>query len=42
MYNVSIAFDLIDGEVNELEGYQFVKCHIIFDIKMGKNFRRKA
>ena len=23
-------------------GYQEVKCHLIFDIKMGENFRRKA
>jgi hypothetical protein len=23
-------------------GYQEVKCHLIFDVKMGENFRRKA
>jgi Reverse transcriptase (RNA-dependent DNA polymerase) len=23
-------------------GYQQIKCHLIFDIKMGENFRRKA
>eukprot|EP00957_Ditylum_brightwellii_P054047 4094071-Ditylum_brightwellii.AAC.1 len=23
-------------------GYQEIKCHMIFDIKMGKNFWRKA
>ena len=23
-------------------GYQFLNCHMIFDIKMGKGFRRKA
>ena len=42
MKNVRIAFDIFDGEFNDLKGYQFVECHIIFDIKMGKNFRRKA
>ena len=42
MKNVRIAFDLFDGEVNNLNGYQFVECHIIFDIKMGKNFQRKS
>jgi hypothetical protein len=23
-------------------GYQKIKCHFVFDIKMGENFRRKA
>ena len=23
-------------------GYQEIKCHMIFDIKLGENFRRKA
>jgi len=23
-------------------GYTEIKCHIIFDVKMGENFRRKA
>ena len=23
-------------------GFQRIKCHMIFDIKMGKNFRRKV
>ena len=41
MKNVRIALDRFDGEVNDLKGYQFVECHIIFDIKMGENFRRK-
>ena len=26
----------------ELTGYQQIKTHIIFDIKLGENFRRKA
>ena len=26
----------------ELIGYQQIKTHIIFDIKLGENFRRKA
>ena len=42
MKNVKIAFNIFDGEVNDLKGYQFVECHIIFDIKMGENFRRKS
>ena len=42
MKNVDIAFEAYDGDVDDLEGYQFVKCHMIFDVKMGENFRRKA
>ena len=42
MKNVRIAFDTYDGDIYDLVGYQFVKCHMIFDVKMGENFRRKA
>ena len=38
MKNIRIAFNIFDGEVNDLKGYQFVECHIIFYIKMGENF----
>jgi hypothetical protein len=40
---VKVAFELFDGEADDLPPcYQEVKCHLIFDIKMGENFRRKA
>ena len=39
---VRIDFDIFDGEINDLKGYQFVECNIIFDINMGKKFRRKS
>ena len=43
MKNVKIAFELFDGDIEDLPpNFQEVKCHIIFDIKMGENFRRKA
>lgn len=43
MRNVRIAFEAFEGEVNDIPpGYQEVKCHMIFDVKMGENFRRKA
>ena len=43
MKNVRIAFEEFDGDEKDLPpGYQYVDCHIIFDIKMGENFRRKA
>ena len=38
MKNVRISVNIFDVEVNDLKGYQFVKFHIIFDIKMGENF----
>ena len=44
MKNVRVAFEIYDGDINELtsKGYTKIDCHIIFDIKMGENFRRKA
>ena len=42
MKNVRSAFEIYDGKVDDLVGYQKVKCHIIWDVKLGENFRRKA
>jgi hypothetical protein len=42
MDNVMIAFKMYDGNPKELVGYQQIKCHMIFDVKLGENFRRKA
>ena len=42
MKNVRIAFEEYAGETSDLIGYQKVQCHMIFDIKFGENFRRKA
>ena len=43
MKNVRVAFEEFDGTEKEIPpGYQYVDCHMIFDIKMGENFRRKA
>jgi len=41
MRNVRVAFEILeDGQIVP-PGYQFMKCHMIFDIKM-EYFRRKA
>ena len=43
MKNVRIAFELYDSNPKDLpKAYQQIKCHIIFDVKMGENFRMKA
>ena len=43
MRNVLPAFEKWEQSEKELPpGYQKIKCHFIFDIKMGENFRRKA
>ena len=40
---VRIAFDIYEGNMEELPpGYQYVSCHIIFDVNMRDNFRHKA
>ena len=42
MKNVRSAFEVYEGDTKKLVGYQKVKCHIIWDVKLGENFRRKA
>jgi hypothetical protein len=43
MTKVRVAFQVFDGESNQLPPeYQEIKCHMIFDIKLGENLRRKA
>ena len=42
MKNIQIAFEQYDGDIQDLKGYQSIDCHLIFDIKLGENFRRKA
>lgn len=41
MKNVKVAFDILPDGCSAPNGYQFVKCHLIFDVKM-EDFRRKA
>ena len=43
MKNVRPAFELFEGGIEQLPtGYQEIKCHMIFDVKIGENFRRKT
>ena len=40
--NNRIAFQLYNGNPKNLKGYKPVGAHLIFDIKLGEHFRRKA
>ncbi len=43
MKNVRPAFKVWEKSEGEIPiGFQHIKCHLIFDAKMGENFRRKA
>jgi hypothetical protein len=45
MSNVRVAFAEYDGELTQdgkPKGYKFVSTHIVFDVKLGENYRRKA
>ena len=42
MKNVKIAFRLCTMDPKTLVGYKQVGTHMIFDVKLGENFRRKA
>eukprot|EP00804_Cyclotella_cryptica_P017424 CCRYP_016640-RA/>CCRYP_016640-RA protein AED:0.36 eAED:0.36 QI:0/0/0/1/1/1/2/0/217 len=41
MKNVSVAFDVLSDGVAPLEDHQYIRCHMIFDVKM-EDFRSKA
>ena len=43
MRNVRPTFEVFEGNNDQLPvGYQFMKCHMIFDVKFKGNFRHKA
>ncbi len=42
MKNAAIAFTPLDPGEPIPVGYKQIKCHFIFDVKLGENFRRKA
>ena len=43
MRNVRPAFEVFEGTKDQLPvGYQFMKCHMIFDVKFRENFHCKA
>ena len=41
MKNVKVAFKMLDGDETVPRDYQFVRCHMIFDVKM-EDFWHKA
>ena len=43
MKKIRPYFEVWEKYISELPPvYQNITCHMIFDVKMGKNFRRKA
>ena len=43
MKNSRTDFEVWEKDISEFPpGYQNITCHMIFDVNMGKNFRRKA
>ena len=43
MKNARPAFEVWEKAADDFPpGYQQIRCHLIFDVKMGENFRRKA
>ena len=43
MKNVRPAFEVFEKIKEDMTiGYQQIKCHMIFDVKLGENFRHKA
>ena len=43
MKNTRPTFVVFEGREDDIpKDYQFMRCHMIFDLKFGENFRRKA
>ena len=42
MKNVRVAFELYEGNPEELIGYEQITTHMVYDVKLGENFCRKA
>lgn len=42
MKNNRVAFVEIDGNPKDLIGYTEITGHMVFDVKLGENFRLKA
>ena len=42
MKNIFPAFILYNDDPKQLIGFQLIKCYMIFDVKLGENFRCKA
>ena len=42
MKNNRTAFEEYDGQVEDLVAYEQISGHLIFDVKLSENFRRKA
>ena len=42
MKNSRVAFEEYDGRIEDLVAYEQISGHLIFDVKLSENFRRKA
>ena len=43
MKNIHPSFEIFEGKEDDIPGgYQFMKCHMIFDVKFGENFQCKV
>ena len=42
MTNNFIAFNQSDGNISDLVGYDEISGHLLFDVKLLKNFQRKS
>jgi len=42
MTAIRVALEAFDSNVRDLIGFQEITGHIVFDVKLGENFRRKA
>ena len=42
MKNNRVSFEEYDGKIEDLVAYEQISGHLIFDVKLSENFRRKV
>lgn len=42
MSNAMVAFEWFEGKIEDLIGYKQITGHMIYDVKLAENFRRKS
>jgi len=42
MKNNRVAFETYNGKIEDLVGYKEITGHVVYDVKLAENFRRKA
>ena len=40
--NFQVVFEVYEGDITKLQGYQEINGHLVFNVKLGEKFQHKA